>query len=217
LNDANGRVIAQICQRLEGMPLAIELAAARVKALSIEQIDARLDDRFRLLTTGSRTASTRQQTLQATIDWSYDLLSEKERVLFRRLAVFAGGWALEAAEAVCSGDGIEAHAVLDMLSHLVEKSLVIVDEGEARYQLLETIRQYARMKLHDSDEYDKLSNRHLDYFLRFAEEVEPKLHGHEQPVWLDWLDAEHDNMRAALEWSQNNNQIEKGLQIAGGL
>jgi predicted ATPase len=143
VTNANAPAVAQICHRLDGIPLALELAAARVKALSVEQIAARLDNRFRLLTGGSRTAVPRQQTLRALMDWSYDLLPEPERVLLRRSSVFVGGWALEAAETICAGDGIASDEVLDFLSHLVDKSLVIQNEisGAARYHLLETIRQ----------------------------------------------------------------------------
>src|SRR5262249_19988159 len=140
----NARAVAEICVRLDGIPLAIELAAARLKALPVEKIAERLDDRFRLLTGGSRTALPRQQTLRALIDWSYDLLTEPERMLLRRLSVFAGGWTLEAAEAVCAGDPIEEPEILELLTALVEKSLAICEELEARYQLLETVRQYAR-------------------------------------------------------------------------
>ena len=150
----NAPAIAQICFRLDGIPLAIELAAARANVLAVDQIAKRLDDRFRLLTGGARTALPRQQTLRALIDWSYNLLSEKERLLFRRLAVFVGGWTLEAEEAVCSGEGIESDLVLDLLSQLVKKSLVVMAEenGESRYHPLETIRQYAREKLFETDE-----------------------------------------------------------------
>ena len=154
VTNANMAAITQICHRLDGIPLAIELAAARVKALSVEQIAARLDDRLGLLTGGSRTALPRHQTLRATIDWSHNLLSEPERLLFRRLSVFTGGWTLEAAEQICAGDGIEPPGVLDLLSHLVDKSLVVLDEpaAEPRYRMLETIRQYAREKLLEANE-----------------------------------------------------------------
>jgi non-specific serine/threonine protein kinase len=159
--------ITQICHRLDGIPLAIELTAARVKVLSVEQIAERLDDRFRLLTGGSRTALPRQQTLRALIDWSYQLLSEQERLLFRRLAVFVGGWTLEAAEAVCGFGRIESVDVLDLLTHLVDKSLVIVenDGKESRYRRLETIRQYAEKLLKSGS---RRCDRHLDYFRTIA-------------------------------------------------
>src|SRR5262249_41289423 len=144
LTRQNAHAVAQICQRLDGIPLALELAAARVKLLTVDQIAERLDDRFRLLTGGSRTALPRHQTLRAAIDWSYDLLAEPERTLLRRLSVFAGGWTLEAAEAVCADENLAADAVLELLAHLVDKSLVLVEEsgeGEVRYRLLETMRQ----------------------------------------------------------------------------
>ncbi len=219
VTNANAPAVAQICYRLDGIPLAIELAAARVKALSVEQIAARLDDRFRLLTGGSRTALPRHQTLQALIDWSYDLLSEVERVLLRRLSVFAGGWTLEATEAVCAGDGIEADDVLDLLTHLVDKSLVLVEERneEARYRMLDTIQQYAREKVLESGEAARVRARHLDFFLKVAEEAESELRSVAQLMWLNRLEAEHDNLRAALGWTQGSGETESGLRLAGAL
>lgn len=212
LTNSNAPAIAQICQRLDGMPLAIELAAARVKSIGVEQIAARLDDRFRLLTRGSRTALPRQQTLRATIDWSHDLLPEQERILFRRLSVFAGGWTLPAAEQVTGQDGISPNEVLDLLTRLADKSLVIIEEqsGQARYHLLETIRQYAREKLDTAGENQTVRNRHLDYFLKFAEDAR-------QFAWLDRHDVEHDNLHTALEWSLSEGRVEKGLRLAAAL
>jgi predicted ATPase/class 3 adenylate cyclase len=214
----NFHTIARICARLDGIPLAIELAAVRVKALGVDQISERLDDRFRLLTGGSRTALPRQQTLRATIDWSYKLLSDQERTLFRRLAVFAGGWTLEAAEQVCvlEADGLD---VLDLLAHLVDKSLVIMDEsgGKARYSMLETTRQYAREKLFDSDEGEALRKCHRDWYLKFAERGDKELRSRNQILWLHKLDAEVDNLRAALEWCFGADQVEKGAQLANAL
>jgi non-specific serine/threonine protein kinase len=219
MTDANASAVAQICYRLDGIPLAIELAAARVKALSVEQIAARLDDRFRLLTGGSRTALPRHQTLQALIDWSYDLLSEVERVLLRRLSVFAGGWTLEAAETVCAGDGIQPDDVLDLLAHLVDKSLVLVEErhGEARYRMLDTIQQYAREKALESGDAARVRARHLDFFVMVAEEAEVQLRSANQLIWLNRLEAEHDNLRAALGWTQGSGETELGLRLAGAL
>jgi predicted ATPase/class 3 adenylate cyclase len=210
VSDSNAPDVAEICHRLDGIPLAIELAAVRVRALPVEQIASRLDDRFRLLTGGSRTALPRQQTLRALIDWSHDLLSAPERILLRRLSVFAGGWALEAAEAVCRGDEIEAWEVLDLLTALVDKSLVLYEEpdtgeaggGEARYRFLETVRQYSRERLLEAREVEAVRGRHLDFFLRLAEEAEPKLQGPEQVECLERLERELDNLRAALEWSE---------------
>ncbi len=214
----NSNLVAQICQRLDGMPLAIELAAARVRTLSIPQIAERLDDRFHLLTGGSRTAEPRQQTLMAALDWSYALLSEPERRVLLRLSIFAGGTTLEAAEAVCADQGIKAGEVLELLSRLVDKSLVVVDNpegGEMRYRLLETIRQYAREKLGESGEVDESRNRHLNYFVQWVEKAEPHLFHPEQFVWLNRLEADHDNIRAGLEWSQVTvERANAGLRLA---
>ncbi len=213
----NAPAIAQICRRLDGIPLALELAAARVNVFTVEQIAARLNDRFRLLTGGSRTAMPRQQTLRAAIDWSYDLLSEAERVLLRRLSVFVGGWTFEAAERVAADDrqlatkeGISptipylpAEDLLDLLSHLVSKSLVVVDEQEqaARYRMLETVRQYARDKLLDSGEAPQLHDRHLEFFADFAQRADHELNGQDVLQWLTRCEVEHDNLRAALAWA----------------
>jgi predicted ATPase len=214
----NAPTIAQICQRLDGIPLAIELAASRLRVLSVEQIAARLDDRFRLLTGGSRTALPRQQTLRAMIDWSYSLLSEPERILFKRLAVFVGGWTLEAAEAVCSGNGIEPPAVLDLLIRLVDKSLVVVEEaaGETRYSRLETIRQYAREKFAETDEVETIRDRHLAYYVQFSECAEEHFQSRESNLWSSRLEAEQDNLRAALEWGLARNP-DSALRIVGAL
>jgi predicted ATPase/class 3 adenylate cyclase/Tfp pilus assembly protein PilF len=219
VTNENAPAVAQVCYRLDGIPLAIELAAARVKVLSVEQIAARLDDRFRLLTGGSRTALPRQQTLRASIDWSYDLLSEAERRLLRRLSVFAGGWTLGAAEAICAGDGIDAYEILDLLTQLVAKSLVSVDEqeAEARYRLLETIRQYGAEQLRGSGEEAALRGRHRDWYLALAEEAEPELVGPAQGEWLDRLEGEHANLRAALGWSVEHGEAEAGLRLGGAL
>ena len=219
VTEANAPAVVQICRRLDGIPLAIELAAARMDLLSPEQIAARLDKRFRLLTGGSRTALPRQQTLRASIDWSYSLLTESERLLLQRLSVFAGGWTLEAAEGVCGFDGLEDFEVLDGLGQLVKKSLVVADSqvGVAvRYRLLETIRQYAREKLLDAGTGADVRTRHLDYFVELAEQAEPHQRGPDQVDWYDRLEIEIDNLRAALEWS-GEDQIEKGLRIAGSL
>jgi predicted ATPase/DNA-binding CsgD family transcriptional regulator len=219
VTDRNAPALVEICRRLDGIPLAIELAAARVKIFSVEQIAARLDDRFRLLTSGQRTAMPRQQTLLATVEWSYTLLSEPERVLLRRLSVFAGGWTFEGAEAVGAGDGIQAHAVLDLLGQLVDKSLVIAEEqgGAVRYRLLETIRQYARDKLAEAGEVERTRSRHLDYFREMSEEADIKLRGFDGPAVLARLEAEHDNLRAALEWSLTRSSGEAALRLSGAL
>ena len=215
LTKDNASFIAQICYRLDGIPLALELAASRVKVLSPEQIAARLDDRFRLLTGGSRTALPRQQTLRAMIDWSYSLLSEQEKTLFRRLSVFVGGWTLEAAESVC-GEERSGVDVLDLLTRLVDKSLVFIEEsiGEIRYHRLETIRQYSREKFFETDEVEAVRDRHLDHFVQFAELVDENLKGADQLVWQNRMSAEQDNLRAALEWGLNRNP-DSALRIAG--
>ncbi len=219
VTNQNGPTVTQICQRLDGIPLAIELAAARVKVLSVEQLAVRLDDRFRLLTGGSRTALPRQQTLRAAIDWSYELLSKKERVLLRRVSVFVGGFSLEAVEAVCVGKGIEASEALDLLTHLVDKSLVVVEEqlGETRYRLLDTVRQYSREKLLESKEASAVRKRHRDWYVKLAERAEPEMHGPNQVIWLERLETEHDNLRAALEWSLGGGETEAGLRLAGAI
>ncbi|MBI5876098.1 MAG: tetratricopeptide repeat protein [Chloroflexi bacterium] len=215
LTSTNAPAVAQICRRLDGIPLAIELAAARIKALSPEQIAARLDDRFRLLTGGSRTAMPRQQTLRAAVDWSYSLLSEPERTLMRRLAVFAGGWTLEAAEAVCADDGLQSDDVLDLLMHLADKSLVVVEttEDAVRYRMLETVRQYAREKLFDSGEGAQLRKQHLNYFRSLAQSAEPHLNGAEQGAWLCRLDMDVDNLRSAIDWGREGGEALTALQL----
>jgi len=215
LTNENASFIAQICSRLDGIPLAIELAASRVKALSPEQIASRLDDRFQLLTRGSRTALPRHQTLRAMIDWSYSLLSEEEKLLFRRLAVFVGGWTLEAAEAVC-GEERQRLDVMDLLMRLVDKSLVFVEESaeETRYHRLETIRQYALEKFSETDEVGALRDRHLGFFVRFAEQADANLRGGEQVVWQRRMSSELDNLRAAMEWGLSTDP-DSALRIAG--
>jgi predicted ATPase/DNA-binding SARP family transcriptional activator len=199
LTAANAPSVVQVCRRLDGIPLAIELAAARVKVLHVEQLAARLDDVFHLLTAGSRTALLRHQTLRAALDWSHDLLSERERILFRRLAVFAGGFTLEAAEAVCAGAGLETGEVLDMLSHLVDKSLVAVTpEGGTRYRLLETIRQYSQEQLERAGETGPFYLRQVQWCLKLVAGAEAGLRGAEQVAWFEQLETEHDNLRAGL-------------------
>jgi len=222
----NAPAIAQVCARLDGIPLAIELAAARVKMLKVEQIAERLDDRFHLLTGGSRTALPRHQTLRAMIDWSYDLLPKSERALLCRLSVFSGGWTLESAETVCQGEGIPDHDVLDLLTQLVNKSLVVVDtadanEGythvEARYHLLETVRQYAREKLMGMGEGIQVRNRHLEYFLGLAERTGSMLVGPHVVEWVQRWEIELDNVRTALKWSLSSQTPELGLRLANAL
>lgn len=227
LDEQNAAAIAHISQRLDGIPLAIELAAARTNVLRPDQIAARLDDRFGLLTSGSRTALPRQQTLRALIDWSYDLLDENEKILFRRLSVFAGGWALEAAQWV-AGDGGRGTGIVrtdphpltpNALFRLVDKSLVVVEESniEKRFRMLDTIREYAFEKLHAPNETDSLRTRHLDFFVSFAERAEPELKRVQQLEWLERLDTEIDNFRTALAWSLSEGRVAQGLRLAGAL
>lgn len=202
VSEKNAAAVAEVCYRLDGIPLAIELAASRARALSVETIAARLNDRFRLLTGGDRTALPRQQTLRALIDWSHDLLTDRERALFRRLGVFAGSWTLEAAEAIGANGAIERVDVLDLLSSLVEKSLVAVEAKGDRYRLLDTVRHYAADRLRESGEEQRVRDRHLSYYLALAEKARPELVGSRQSVWLARLDLEHDNLLAAHAWSQ---------------
>jgi non-specific serine/threonine protein kinase len=217
----NAPAIVEICRRLDGIPLALELASARINILTVRQIAARLDDRFTLLVSRARTAQVpHYQTLRAAIDWSYALLTTEEQTLFRRLAVFAAGFTLDTAEAVCSGEGIAEGRVLDLLSSLVDKSLVVAEttsRSQARYRLLETIREYTLEKLDAAGAAARLRDRHLDLFLARAEEAAPKLFDAYQQLWLNWLESEHDNLRAALVWALESGRIEAGLRIATGL
>jgi predicted ATPase/class 3 adenylate cyclase len=210
----NARALAEICQRLDGIPLAIELAAANVRSLSVEKIAERLSDRFRLLTRGSRTALPRQQTLRALIDWSFDLLRDGERTLLQRLSVFAAGFTLEAAEAVGAGGDIDRSTVLELLTALVEKSLVELDPGGERYRFLETVRQYAQEKLVASGEGEQARTRHLDFFVAFAEKVRPELWGEEQGKWLARLDLDRENLLSAhARCDHAQDGAESGLRL----
>jgi predicted ATPase/class 3 adenylate cyclase len=215
VTSGNAPAVAQVCHQLDGIPLALELAAARVKVLAVEQIAARLDDRFRLLTGGSRTALPRHQTLRAAIDWSYDLLSQKERTLLHRVSVFAGGWTLEAAEAVCAGKHVKDHEILDLLTQLVDKSLVNTETigGEVRYRTLETIRQYGQDRLLESGEATEIRTRHRTWYLDLAERAEARLHGPEETMWMNRLEVEHDNLRAALGWSTTDEEEDAEIRL----
>jgi predicted ATPase/DNA-binding SARP family transcriptional activator len=217
LDAESAPAVSLICERLDGLPLAIELAATRVRALPVRELAARLHDRFRLLTGGARTALPRQQTLAATIDWSHGMLSREEQTLFRRLGVFAGGWELEAAEAVCAAPGLEAAAVLDTLTSLVDRSLVTVDAGhaEARYGMLETIREYARARLDESGEGPDIAIRHARHFRDWVEAVD--LRGPEQTTWLKRLDRDVENLRAAMTAATAQGDCETALRLGGGL
>jgi len=212
--------VARICRRLDGIPLALELAAARVVALSAGQIAERLDDRFRLLTGGNRTALPHQRTLRATVDWSYDLLSEQERTLLRRLAVFAGGWRLEAAEAVCAGPGLESYEVLDLLQHLVDRSLVVAEvqsDGTNRYRMLEMLQQYALERLVEQGEADEARRQHAACFLALAEAAVVELRGPSESEWSGRLEIEIENLRAALRWLVAQREAEQALRLGGAL
>ncbi|MDQ3005526.1 MAG: tetratricopeptide repeat protein, partial [Chloroflexota bacterium] len=221
LTKENASSVTQICSRLDGIPLAIELAAVRIQTLSTEQIAEQLDQCFHILTGGSRTALPKHQTLQASIDWSWHLLRNAEQSLLQRLSVFAGGWTLEASKAVCVGAGVEADTMLDLMTQLANKSLILVKQvpgQEARYHTLETIRQYASERLIEAGEGEQLRNRHLDFFLQWAERVEPEVRGPQQLKSLDQLEVENDNLRAALAWSLTQAEHgEAGLRLAGAL
>jgi predicted ATPase/DNA-binding CsgD family transcriptional regulator len=221
LTEQNAPAVVRVCGQLDGIPLAIELAAAKVRVLSVQQIATRLDDSFRLLTTENRTAVPRHMTLRATIDWSHGLLSDEERNLFRRLSVFAGGWTLEAAEEICAGEGIEKEEVLDLLTHLVDKSLVLVADQrqggeEARYRLLETVRHYGTQTLKSSGEGPEIRRRHALFFAALGAQAEPALFGAEEGTWRGRLAVEHDNLRAALAWGEERD-AELMLRLAGVL
>ncbi len=219
LTAENAIPIARICTLLDGIPLALELAAGRIRVLSADQIVQRLDDCFHLLASNSRSAPTRQQTLKATLDWSYNLLSEQEQAAFRRLAVFTGGWSLEAAEAVCEGYGLEAADVLDVLTRLVDKSLVLVEEqgGEAHYRLLEPVRQYGEHLLATNREVENTQGKLAAFCVALAERAEPEMHGPRQAQWLRRLDREFDNIRAVLRRAEERGDAETVLHLAGAL
>jgi non-specific serine/threonine protein kinase len=214
----NAPALARVCARLEGIPLAIELAATRVKALSIEQIDARLTNSLDLLTGGSRTASHRHRTLIGAIDWSYNLLGDAEKILFRRLSVFSGGWTLEAAEHVCAAEAREVTGVLDVLSGLVDKSLVLAEErvGYRRYRFMVSLLEYARKQLAQTEEGESVRRKHADFFISLAEQGAPHLAGAGQQVWLDRLSADYDNFMESLRWTLENDG-DAGLRLAGAL
>jgi predicted ATPase/DNA-binding SARP family transcriptional activator/DNA-binding CsgD family transcriptional regulator len=216
----NAEAVARVCRTLDGIPLAIELATARMGALAVEQVAQRLDVSLDVLKGVSRIAAPRQETLRATLDWSHDLLSGAEKALFRKLSVFAGRWTLEAAEAVCSGAGTEQEDVLDLLGALVDKSLVVagaVPNGAMRYRMLEPIRRYAYEKLEESGEADEVRNRHAAFFLTVAGEAEPELAGQQQSVWADHLEIEHDDLRGAVSWFLDRGEGESALRMGASL
>ncbi len=220
LTAENAGAVADICRRLDGLPLAIELAAARVVVLSLAQIAARLDDQFALLVPAKNITLSHHQTLRAAIDWSWDSLSRPERLLLQRLSVFAGGCTFTTAERVCAGEGIERDRLLDLLAALVNKSLLTADtvqRREARYSMLETMRQYGQGQLKAAGGWAPMRDRHLECFLELSEQTEPKLRGDFQRLWLNWVQVENDNIRAALSWSLESGQIEQGLRIAAAV
>jgi predicted ATPase/Tfp pilus assembly protein PilF len=219
LTQENARAVAESCRILSGLPLAIELAAARVGTLTVEQIAERLRNPLELLS-GTRTAPPRHRTLRATLDWSYELLGDRERTLFRRLSVFAGGSTLESAEIVGAGDEVEEGDIVNLLSGLVEKSLVVAEpneKGEMRYRMLEPVRQYAREKLQECGETGLVGRRHATYFLALAEEELTTFTGGGRPEWIGHLEEEHDNLRTALSWALDSEEVEFGLRLAGAL
>jgi predicted ATPase/class 3 adenylate cyclase len=213
LSDENASVVSDICRRLDGIPLAIELAAARVKAMSIPSLAQRLHRCFKILTGGSRTAVPRQKTLSALFDWSYELLSPEERMLFGRLAVFAGSFTLDAAACVCSGDGVERENILDLVASLVDKSLLVVDTNryEERYRVLETTRQYASEKLTASGEHGRLASSHAVYYLGIAEKAQSSFGATPMGEWLASLDLDLENFRATMDWA-----LVRGQDVAVG-
>jgi predicted ATPase/DNA-binding winged helix-turn-helix (wHTH) protein len=216
----NAPALASVCHRLDGIPLAIELAAPRVRSMTLEEVNRRLDQLFGLLTGGSRTALPRHRTLRSLIDWSYDLLSDAERAMLRRVSVFSGGWTLEAAEQVCRGDDLDGRDALDLLGSLADKNLVLAEtyDGATRYGLLETIRHYARDRLRESGEDVGVQRQHLAYFGAMAEEAEPQLVGSDQRVWFDRLETERDNLRSALSWSSaTGGDAAAGLRLASAI
>jgi predicted ATPase len=233
VTEANAAAVAEICRRLDGLPLAIELAAARVKLLPPQLLLARLSSRLKVLTGGARDLPARQQTLRGTLDWSYNLLDVGEQTLFRRLGVFVGGCTLEAAEAICNTNADLPMDILDGLQSLLDKSLVRQDEdadGDPRFMMLETIREYALEQLEASEEAEEIRRKHAEYYLALAEAAEPELEGPDQMVWLERLAMEHNNLRAVLAWSQaevapllpaetisDAHPSEIGLRVAGAL
>jgi predicted ATPase/DNA-binding NarL/FixJ family response regulator len=220
ITPGNAQAVAEVCSKLEGMPLAIELAAARVGTLSLEQISQRLEGSLELLTRGGRTAAPRQRTIRETLDWSHKLLYERERKVFRRLSVFVGGWVLEASEVVVSDESIGESEVLELLSGLVEKSLVIAElaaESGVRYRLLDSIRQYGLEKLEQSGEVEDVKRAHAEYFLALGEEAEPELIGPREAESFGRLEEEIDNVRAALSWASEHGEAEFSFRLAGSL
>jgi non-specific serine/threonine protein kinase len=220
-SSGNALTIASLCRRLDGIPLAIELAAARVDVLSVEQISQRLDNRFALLTKGARSATSRQRTLRGAIDWSYELLTEAERLLLRRLSVFAGGWTIDAVESVCAYDGIEPWETLDILDSLIDKSLVqaSVNDASTRYRFLESLREYAWERLAGTPDESILVQRHFAHYRDFVRAAEPELTGSDQILWLERLDVEFANIKSAFNVAAAGKQKpgDSAVELAGRL
>jgi predicted ATPase len=217
LTENNAAAVAAICRRLDGLPLALELAAARMRALTVHELAARLDDRFRLLATGNRDAPERQQTLRAVVDWSWELLTTRERRLLGRLGVFADGFTLAAAEGICAGAGLDHTDVLDLLTRLVDRCLVVAEDSGAHYRLLETIAAYALQRLEEFGETDQLRLRHAQWYADLAEQADRQLQSHDQQSWLERLDTESGNCRAALTWTVAQSEATLALRLAGAL
>jgi predicted ATPase len=224
LDDTTAPSVAEVCRRLDGIPLAIELAAARVKTFPVEEIAARLDDRFGLLVAGPRTAEARQRTLRGAVEWSHQLLTEPERLVFRRLAVFRGGWSAESAEDVCAGDGVDRSEVVSLLAALVDRSLAVADHQDTarhtvRFRMLETLRHYASERLVEAGEHERVARAHATSYTEVVERAEPLLRGRGQGRWLRWLDTERDNLREALAWCRVHAAAEPdlGLRLAAAL
>ncbi|MBA2277567.1 MAG: AAA family ATPase [Chloroflexia bacterium] len=221
LTERNARAVAEVCRTLDGIPLALELAAARMRFLTADEVAARLNDRFRLLATGSRTVPHRHQTLRSAVDWSYDLLTSAERRCFERVSVFAGGFTLDAAEAVCTGDDLASTAIFDLVSRLVDRSFLLAepsdDTGETRYRLLETLRAYAAERLTERGESERVRARHAEWLTEHAVRAERAFHGPEQGRWLRWCDREYDNARAALAWAVGSGEVNLAVRLASAL
>jgi non-specific serine/threonine protein kinase len=213
----NAAAVARICARLDGLPLALELAAARIPVLSPEQLAERIDQRFELLVGGARSSPARQQTLEATVRWSYDLLDDPDRRLFERLSVFTGGFSLDGAESVCGPD--DRGLVLDGLARLVNSSMLMVHEvdGERRFAMLETLREFGRRRLHERGDDDEMHRRLAEWVVARAEQAEPALRGPDQSRWLRWAELEHDNVRSAVAWALQTGEPDTGLRVAGSL
>ena len=218
LNEENAPLVAEICRKLDGLPLAIELAAARSRLLPPAVMLEKLKDRLDILSGGARDLPPRQQTMRATIDWSYVLLANDERQLFCRLSVFSGGWTIDSAEAICSGKGITQGKILDLMAGLLDKSLITTILDGQRYSMLETIKQYAAEKLKEVGDHDRFRQRHLDYFLDMAETLDEKVRGPEQLQWIERAKPERDNLNSAMDWALNSQtQIETGIQLVCAL